>query len=330
MPSPDPQVPGSARRRWLRWFELGVAVLVLGFLAAYLGRNWAEVRGHDWSIDWIRLLLASAGTGLAYSGFVILWRRLLAVLGGALTLADAHRIWYLANLGRFVPGKVVQLAGTAYLGRAKGVSPTVSLAAMITAQIFVLGAGLVVAALALPAAVEVNGRLRLAAVLAAALFLAVLLTPLFGPPYRLALRALRRGTDWAPIAWRERLGLTLGYVATWIVLGASFHLFLTAVTEVPRGSLWPVTGIFATAYLAGFLAVFVPGGLGVREGALAVLLAAYIPPTIAVAIAFLARIWSTAVELVIAALLVGRYGLTDLRAGAESGLRDTETRTIHG
>ena len=306
-------------RRWLLWLERIAAALVIAFLIAYLARNWSEVRDHDWTVRWGRLLLASAGTALAYSGFVLLWRRLVQTLGGALTIADAHRIWYLANLARFVPGKVLQLAGTAYLARAKGVAPVASVSAMITGQIFVLGTGLVIAALALPETVEQGAGLRIATILTATLFLIVLLTPLFGPPYRLALRALGRDPILEVVSWHGRVSLAAGYLLTWIVLGGSFHLFLTAVTDVPPNSFWAVTGIFAASYLAGFLAVFVPGGLGVREGALAVLLAAYIPASIAIAIAFLARIWSTAVEVVIAALLVGRYGLADLRGGAASG-----------
>ena len=130
---------------------------------------------------------------------------------------------------------------------------------------------------------------------------------------------------YVPIRWRERLWLTAGYVVLWVLLGGSFHFFLTAVTDLPRGNFWPITGIFAAAYLAGYLAVFVPGGLGVREGALAILLSLYIPATIAVAAAVLARIWTTAVELVVVAVLLGRYGVTDLRAGAEP-----TPRKIHG
>jgi uncharacterized membrane protein YbhN (UPF0104 family) len=315
---PAPVVPASSLLRWLRWIELAGALLVLGFLGSYLARNWSQVASHDWAIDWARLAAASGGTALAYSGLVVLWRHLLSTLGGSLSLVDAHRIWYLSNLGRYVPGKVLQLAGTAYLGRAKNVSPVLSVASMITAQLFVLGTGLIVALLAIPdAASQTRGDLRLAGFAAAGLFLAVLLTPLFGGLHRFALEVVGRGAHYVAVPWRERLMLVAAYGILWIILGGSFHLFLSGVTAVPSGTFWPITGIFAAAYLAGYLAVFVPGGLGVREGALAVLLAIYIPATIAVAAALLTRLWSTAVELVVAAVLISRYGVSDLRAVTE-------------
>ncbi len=312
-------------RRWRRWIELAAAFLVLGFLAAYLVQNWGQIAAHDWRVDWPRVALASAGTAAAYSGLVILWRHVISIFGGSLSLVDAHRIWYLSNLARYVPGKVLQLAGAAYLGRAKGVRPVVSIASTMTAQLFVLGAGLIVALIAVPDAAAEAPLLGLAAPVAAVLFLALLLSPLFGLLHRLLLRMIGRESYYVPIRWRERLGLTAGYVVLWVLLGGSFHFFLTAVTDMPRGTFWPIMGIFAAAYLAGYLAFFVPGGLGGREGALAILLSLYIPATIAVAAAVLARIWTTAVELVVVAVLLGRYGITDLWAGAEP-----TPRKIHG
>ena len=114
--------PGHAKgRRILRWFERIAGGLVVAFLAVYLARNWSEVTAHPWRIHWMRMALATVCVLLAYSVFVLCWRRILGHLGGRLSVRDAHRVWYIGNLARYVPGKVLQLAGTAYLARAKGV-----------------------------------------------------------------------------------------------------------------------------------------------------------------------------------------------------------------
>ena len=54
-----------------------------------------------------------------------------------------------------------------------------------------------------------------------------------------------------------------------------------------------------------------------REGVYALLLAFYIPASIAVAVAILARLWLTFLELAVVAVLVARYGIADLRAPTE-------------
>jgi uncharacterized membrane protein YbhN (UPF0104 family) len=299
----------------LRWVQRGAAAIVALFLGWLLARHWREVSAYDWTIDWPRLALATAAVVLAYSGFVLVWRHLLHAFGGTLSVADAHRVWYLGNLGRYVPGKVFQLAGTAYMARAKGVSPVVTVAATLTAQVFVLGGGLVVAVVALPdLAVRVAPALRPAGLAFAAVFVLVILTPLFGALHRLALRVVRRPDLHAPIDLRVRLLVLAATTALMAILGVGFQLFVTATTSAPRDEVLALVGIAATGYLAGYLAVFVPGGLGVREGVYALLLAVYIPASVAVAVAILTRVWITLCELVVVALLVARYGVADLRA----------------
>jgi hypothetical protein len=60
---------------------------------------------------------------------------------------------------------------------------------------------------------------------------------------------------------------------------------------------------YAAAYVAGYIAVFAPAGAGIREGVLVVLLQPVMAREAAVAIAVIARLWTTVAELMPAALL---------------------------
>ena len=77
---------------------------------------------------------------------------------------------------------------------------------------------------------------------------------------------------------------------------------------------------FAAAYVAGYIAVFAPAGAGIREGVLVVLLQAIMAREAAVVLAVLARLWTTAAELIPAALLV-----VVLRRSQETGETPPET-----
>lgn len=315
-------------RHGLRWAERIAAVVVILFLAWYLFRNWSELSSHPWTIDWLRLALATLCVLVAYSAFVLCWRRILSRLGGRLSAVDAHRIWYIGNLGRYVPGKLLQLAGTAYLARAKGVSPVLSVSASLASQVFVLAAGLVVAAATLP---ELGASVAGLALLwpiglgVAVLLLLFVLTPGLDLAYRFALRLLRRSAYHEAIPAKERLVLLVANLAAWAAFGTGFWLFVRAVAPIEGDTLVPMIGICAAGYVGGYLAVFVPGGLGVREGLYALLLAAYVPASMAVAIAVFCRLWLTACELLPVSVLVGRYGLADLRGGS-----DPSPRPAHG
>jgi len=63
---------------------------------------------------------------------------------------------------------------------------------------------------------------------------------------------------------------------------------------------------YPAAYVLGYLAVFAPAGLGVREG----VLIAFLDPILgagAAVLAVFARLWATAVELVLALALASTY-----------------------
>lgn len=305
-------------RSWLRIVEWGIGLLVLAAIARYLVRDWDRLASQPWDVDWPLLVLASALVVLAYSGFVLLWRRLVTRLGGHLSMVDAHRVWYFGNLARYVPGKVLQLAGTVYMARAKGLRPILTVGSMVVAQLFVIAAGVAVALVALPAgSLRVPGGVTVGLVVAGALTI-LLVTPLFDILHRLALRLARRGEAHVPVPVGVRLGLLTGYLVAWVAFGLGFGLFVRAVADPAPGSLPTLIGISAAGYLAGWAAVFVPGGLGVREGVYALLLAQVLPGSVAAAAAILSRVWLTAVEVLVAGVLALRYGLHDLRASAVS------------
>jgi uncharacterized membrane protein YbhN (UPF0104 family) len=301
-------------RGWLAAFEWALALVVLAAIARYLVREWDRLASRPWDVEWALLGLGSALVVLAYSGFVLLWRHVVSSLGGRLSVVDAHRVWYFGNLARYVPGKVLQLVGTAYLARAKGVSSVLTVGSVVVAQLFVIVAGLFLTLVTLAGAgLPLPGGSMAGLAVAASLAL-LLLTPLFDVAHRLGLRLAGRGEAHVHIPVRTRLALLLGYLAAWVVFGLGFALFVGAMADPAPGSIPTLMGICTAGYLAGWAAVFVPGGLGVREGVYALLLAEVLPGPVAAAIAILSRLWLTAVELLIAALLALRYGLRDLRA----------------
>src|SRR5262249_57144658 len=68
------------------------------------------------------------------------------------------------------------------------------------------------------------------------------------------------------------LRASLLYLPVWLLLGASFWLCARGLVAVPASDLALYMGAFAVAWLAGLLAIYAPGGLGVREAVLVALL----------------------------------------------------------
>jgi uncharacterized membrane protein YbhN (UPF0104 family) len=212
-----------------------------------------------------------------------------------------------ANLGRYVPGKVWQIAGLAYLAKREGVQASVATGAAIIGQgIAILAATLVGMGTLLGADQfwEEIGWIESIAGIGVALSIisVVVIPPLFRRVVRFWFRLTRTdppddglGSGNAGLRW-----LAL-YVVNWGIYATAFWLLYLSFGE--WRTFLQVGPAFAAAYVVGYIAVFAPAGAGVREGVLVVLLQPIMAREAAVVLAVIARLWTTAVELIPAALL---------------------------
>src|SRR3989442_7360545 len=154
--------PGSQARGWL-WAVQGlVTVAVVALVARSIGRNWAEFRSLHAVLTikpvWI------AGSALAvsasYAMHIESWRQILLGWGQRIAFGAAARTWSLANLGRYVPGKVWSVAGLVVLAQRAGVQMAPAAASAFVSQALAVGTGAAVVAAVTPHA---TSPLRLAA-----------------------------------------------------------------------------------------------------------------------------------------------------------------------
>lgn len=273
-----------------------------------VGRNAGELRAHEWSVRpgllMISLVLQIAGL----LGGVYVWRMLLNRMGFGVRYEELARIWFVSGLGRYIPGKVWHFVGAAHLGGTAGLPATVTVTSLaVHTGIFTVAAGMTGVYL-LPQDVGMEGA---STMIASARWLAPLAILLLHPAIiQLGISTIRRLTgrefvDWNG-RWRDGILLLFLAVIIWILIGFAFSLFLRSLTPLPAGSTISVVGIHALAFVAGYLAFFVPAGLGAKEGALAGLLTLYVSAPVAAMLAIAARLWTVAGETVPAILLLVR------------------------
>ncbi|MBI4522116.1 MAG: flippase-like domain-containing protein [Gemmatimonadetes bacterium] len=310
-------------RRAAVWaVQIALTIVITWAILARIDVSLRELASID-PARWRPSLLPLAASALVLlAGFVLaawFWGRLATVFGGQpLGFRDVNRIYFLANLGRYLPGKVWQIAGLAYLAREHGVQPLAATGAALLGQALTLVGALLIGAGCLAWTGD-SGSLRVPgwALPPLAIGAAVLLVPpLFRRIVVAVFRAARQsapdldGID--PLFGARWLAL---YSLAWIIYGISFWIFARAF-HVSVG-LAASAGAFAAAYLVGYLAVFAPAGIGVREGILAAALTPYVEPAAALALALLARVWTTVVE-VLPAVGLGLWGARAAEAASGS------------
>ena len=291
----------SERPRWLRQAQWVVGLAIVGFAARSLINNWEALRSQplDFRIGPGWLALSALLVWSMYGILIVAWRVMLAGWGQRLDGWGAARIWTVSSLGKYLPGKVWAVAGMALMAQRAGVAPWAATGSAVVLQVLAIGTGAAIAGLtgrrAIEAAHPGAQAVLLLLVLASVLGVALLLWP---PVLRRLLQLTAPGADHrgAPPVGGIAVGIVANALA-WIGYGAA--LWLLARGLLPSVGLRPAlaVAVFTASYLAGFLALFAPGGIGVREGLFILMLQGPLGIGAATALAVASRLLLTLTEL---------------------------------
>ena len=280
-------------RRWRIALQVAVAAIVLGFVARHLAANWASYRTISVSLHlrplWLALSLASLVVVSALQ--IESWRVILRGWAQHLRFLAGARIWFLANLGRYVPGKVWSVAGMVVLAEQEGVERWASAAAAVAVQAVGIGTASVLVAAATPRAYS---PLRVAAALVLAVGTVGLLAWKGALP-RLG-RLVGAAGEWRALPPGAVVTGSAFTLASWCVYGFAFWALGRGLGLPPALPLPDAAGVFALGYILGLLALFAPGGLGVRELTFQTLLTPYLGVGGAAALTIASRLELTITE----------------------------------
>ncbi|MDT4894512.1 MAG: glycosyltransferase 2 family protein [Pseudonocardiales bacterium] len=261
-----PRVP------WGTLVKAAFGVAVLAFGAAYIAGRWDELRValHGARPGWIVLAVAFAALGqyAAVFGF----RAILTALQHRLGILAVARIYFVSQLGKYIPGAVWPIVAITEMSRRLGVSRRAAALSGVLGMIFsmVVG-GLVGIVLVLVGAAQRTPQLWW---LLLALPVAVLAVHprVVAAAVRIALRVTRRESVEFKMHGAALRG-SLGWPAvSWVLLGLQCWALVVALGGPVASSLAGAVGGFALAYVAGTLFVPAPAGVGVREAVLGVAL----------------------------------------------------------
>ena len=288
-------------RRWLWAIQGLVTLAILAFVGRSIARNWSEFRSLHVTLSIAPAWIAGSVVlvFLTYAMQIESWRRILAGWGQRLAFGPAARTWSVANLGRYVPGKVWSVAGLVVLAQRAGVEPGPAAASAFVIQAVSLGSGVAVVAAVTPHSAP---PLRLA--LAGLAAIATVLVLVWRPTALWLGRVVNAIAPLEPLAPSAVLAGTLLTVLSWGTYGAALWMLARGLIHdapVPL-PLTTAIGAFTLGYILGLLALFAPGGVGVRELVLVGLLAPFVGTGGAVAVSVASRVLLTLTEAAAALL----------------------------
>jgi uncharacterized membrane protein YbhN (UPF0104 family) len=284
-------------RSWRNPLRIGVVALFVAAIALVLARRWNEVRPLLHSLSAVDVGLAMIAVAAGIFATFLCWRAVLSDLGSRLPLISGMRVFFLGQLGKYLPGSVWPLLAQMELGRGYKVPRRTSGAAVMIFMLLLLGTGLLVAALALPLLGH-DALRRYGWALAVLPVAAVLLYPrVLNRLLATGLRLARREPMPQPLSPRGVLGAVGWGLVAWVLYGVHVWILAHMLDVHGAGLLARSTGAFAAAWCVGFLVVIAPAGGGAREAALIVLLGTGVGAARATVIAVVSRLLLTIGDL---------------------------------
>lgn len=298
---------------WKSILKLVLALAILGFVGRQFYRDLTHPDVALLHFRWGWAVLAGILYLASLSFSAWFWRSVLLGLGQRPGWFHPFRAYFLGHLGKYVPGKAWALLLRGSMVKPDGVPLGLAIVTSFYEVLTTMATGALVAIvifLFIPPQTIFGWH----PVYTGLLLLGLLGAPLLPGVFNFLMQRLSRrfpgvvSQDLPPL---RNITLLRGIAASacgWSLLGLSVWSMLQAVLPEPPEltlELWAqCTAGNALAYVAGFLAVFMPSGVGVREYVLLQLLMFAGPEALIAAAVLLLRVTWTAMELVVAGCLL--------------------------
>ncbi|MCG8312561.1 MAG: flippase-like domain-containing protein [Pseudomonadales bacterium] len=299
-----------------------IATIVIGvflYLGYQIESHWDQLSAIDYLSSWKSLLAHVLALILMQTLMVIGWHNLLRRHQIHLTKQQLIYSYFVPALGKYLPGKVLFLAGRVELIKKFGGSRSAGFSVFILENIFLLLAASFFVLPSLFAFFKLPGQWLGAAYLApclAAIWIVIKPNTLF-KYFNLILQRLRRQPLTIHIKSMDALLILSIYLLIWFAYGLGCAFFALEISNTSYDHLFIVASAFVLAWMAGFLSIITPGGLGVREAIIVVLLSPILGEAIAALMAVMMRLTWTIIELTISA------GALSLITNRENGTKTT-------
>ena len=313
----------------MKTFRQFSGILIAGILLFFLIKPFIQAHKQleniTLQIQW-RWLVTSFGFMLLYrSCYVWPFTMLLRCISQEVHVPfrNAFILFHLANITRYLPGRIWGVVRLLSLSHQFGLSKT-AVGGSLTLHVgteTILG-GLIAMSLlfskqmgdtALGVLEKVSGHTVLFTLAAVGITAGVLfIIPKVSEHTRQTLKTLReigrplcQKSFWFSISCLQGdggVGILASHILLWLCQGFAFYLFVRSLAPVA----WTDAGIliarYAFAWIVGFLSFLTPGGLGIREGLLGLLLSSYMPVPQATLVALLCRVWMLSAEIILAGI----------------------------
>lgn len=285
-----------------KWLTFTITFLALSFFAYFAIKNFSEIPQIRWSS--LSIMTALLCIGLVLINILIvatIWHLLLRDHEIFISWKQAQIIIFISQFAKYLPGNVVQHIGRVLMAKEIGIPVHITLNTMLVEILWgiCLATGLAITSLLIfeeSYAAVIDWQLNIYQLGIGVLFL--LFTPWLGIGFINAYlpQLAERLTGNKKIASPKpgtALMVMLLFLLCFLILGLILKLQALWFFNVDEGHAFQFACLFSIAWLTGYLVPGAPGGLGVREAMMLLLLSPVVGPGAAVGLGITLRVTTT-------------------------------------
>jgi glycosyltransferase 2 family protein len=301
------------KKCWVKYANILIFLVILVFIIKLVYGQWDRIKNFNFKLDPLLIVLSF----LMFAASVLIqsygWNKILKIIERKTGLShfEALKIVVYSRFGKYLPGSIWAVLGRAYFGNKSGIS-SADLILSSVAETVIGGIGILIVSLILLASsfgtyypffyLAIPSGLALVYLITHKHFINAMIE-LMGA-FSVRLKGYLKEIN-SRLGEKDIFKLALIIIFSQLIASAGFFVFLLSIGVLGSSfvNFFGITGAYLFAGIIGTLVLFVPAGLGVREGLLALLLSFYIIPYLAVFASISARLWIIANEAILFCLV---------------------------
>ncbi|MBS1250251.1 MAG: hypothetical protein MAG431_01842 [Chloroflexi bacterium] len=279
-----------------RLWGLVITLPVAGVFGITLVREWDTLTAFNWHIRWRYLPLSVVMHSLALGTMFAAWQGMMGRFTNKMNWQGNFQIYTLSLLARRIPLPIWYMGSRLYLYKREQIS-LAKTASATTLEVTLIAFSGLVAYLLFP---EPSTRTWLwipILILAGSVFIASSIQPnLIVDLINFGLKILKKDPLGFTLTRAKLFSWSTFYLGTWLLDGIGLYFTILTLTTVPV-DLPSVIGISTLTALVAIFSLLLPGGMGLKELTMSVLLSTVIPFSAGIVIAIAYRLLNTIIEL---------------------------------
>ncbi len=302
------------RKKLIKWASVVVLTVAAAYFVLAFSSHWRDIPSIQLGYEaFLALSISSLGMAINYWLGAFIWRKQLLDYNQNISLTDVFNIVSISQIGKYIPGNIGHLVGQITLAKAEGITISVAGITMTLFNLWLVAVACILGTVGIifyfntgePATQTIPNIYLLLGLAVSCIFLpplAITLTNHLLPTFAKRIGNGQSLPSQTPIT---TLWTVSGFMITFLIFGIMVKLQAIYLFQNNNGSILAFATLFALAWVSGYLLPGAPGGLGVRESLLTILLSPIIGLGAALGISVTMRITTMSGDFL--AFLVGFY-----------------------